>query len=665
MLSEVRRLLGSVHVEEDDDIITISGLPADVIQKEISKIWKSSKIGLHMFNKIERSKVSFFKFFALEFQYALRTIRSKSSNMITRRTLATVLEQLEQNTWLGIQNEALAPRLNFNHLKDFNSAPLPHQTTFLQTYSDQVTKMRLRGFILASPPGSGKTMMGLMLGHCLEAEAIIIVCPKRAVNDVWVENIDRFIPNHAKVWTSLSGQPIPSGYRYYVCHYEFLDSLLAARAAFKNRKVFVDLDECHNFNDPSSQRVKTFIEFVKQTQAEDVVWASGTPVKALGQEMIPFLRTADDSFTERVEERFKRIFGMKQGIAGDILSHRLGLVTYNVPKSVVMDGKPIEVDIKIRIPNGDRYTLDSIKFEMAEYIKDRIRHYQENYDSFLKTYEEIIATHVATLKTQKDKDAYAAYARLVLMLRRTTDYRPLGDEIRRTNEYENTKIVPFLPNPLKEPFRRAKSVVKYYPLVCRGEVLGRILGRRRIECHRDMVEYSGVESLIDASLKKTLIFTSFVEVVDDLAKHLTKYELNPILVYGDTNKNLTSIVKQFTEDKRVNPMIATLQSLSTAVPILAANTVVFMNQPFRSFEKDQAISRCHRLGQDEQVFVFNILLDTGDQANISTRSADIMEWSKAQVDLLMGTSADASVESFATDLEPQLEIKQAPKSIEW
>lgn len=665
MLSDIRRLLGSISVTEDEEVITISGLPADVINKEISKIWKTSKIGLHMFLKVERSRITFYKFFALEFQYALTKVRNKCHQMLTRRTLTTVLEELEKNTWLGIRNEVLESRLDFSRLNDFSTKLMDHQMSFLQIYNEMVSKMALRGYVLAAPPGSGKTLMGLVLGHCLHAEAIVIVSPKRAVDTVWVDNIHRFIPNHEKVWTSVSGQPLTSEYRYYICHYESLSELIAAQHVFKNRKVFVDLDECHNFNDPTAQRVKLFIDFVKAVDAQDVVWASGTPVKALGQEMIPFLRTADDSFTVHVEERFKKIFGMKQGIAGDILSHRLGLVMYQVPKSAVMEGSPIEQDIKIRIPNGDRYTLDSIKVEMAEYINERLHYYRENYRTFLKTYEEICAVHTATLKSPSDKAAYERYARLVKLLRGSTDYRALGEEIRLSNEYEKTKIIPHLNNKLKEPFRKAKSVVKYYPLVCRGEVLGRILGRRRIECHRDMVAHSGIQDLIDASIKKTLIFTSFVEVIDDVVRHLKRFEFEPCLVYGDTNKNLNSIVKSFTDDPKLNPMIATLQSLSTAVPILAANTIIFLNQPFRFGEKNQAISRAHRLGQDEQVFVFNILLDTGEQPNISTRSADIMEWSKSQVDLLMGTSVDVSVESFLDDLEPQPEQILNSKVLQW
>jgi hypothetical protein len=44
----------------------------------------------------------------------------------------------------------------------------------------------------------------------------------------------------------------------------------------------------------------------------------------------------------------------------------------------------------------------------------------------------------------------------------------------------------------------------------------------------------------------------------------------------------------------------------------------------------------HRIGQEDEVYIFNFVLDTGAMPNISTRSEDIMAWSKSQVDALMG-----------------------------
>ena len=77
-----------------------------------------------------------------------------------------------------------------------------------------------------------------------------------------------------------------------------------------------------------------------------------------------------------------------------------------------------------------------------------------------------------------------------------------------------------------------------------------------------------------------------------------------------------------------------------------ANTIVFLNSPFRSHEREQACSRCDRLGQTEVVQIFDVYLDTGKEPNISTRSQDIMQWSKDQVDAMLGTGGSAALEGL-------------------
>ena len=82
-----------------------------------------------------------------------------------------------------------------------------------------------------------------------------------------------------------------------------------------------------------------------------------------------------------------------------------------------------------------------------------------------------------------------------------------------------------------------------------------------------------------------------------------------------------------------------------------ANTAIFFNQPFRQFELEQAGARIDRLDQDAPVHFVNVLLDTNGVPNISTRNLDIVEWSRQQVDQIMGNSSgldNVSVESLAT-----------------
>jgi hypothetical protein len=119
---------------------------------------------------------------------------------------------------------------------------------------------------------------------------------------------------------------------------------------------------------------------------------------------------------------------------------------------------------------------------------------------------------------------------------------------------------------------------------------------------------------------------------------------------------LKSIINRFAEDEDLNPLVATFDSLSTAVPLTMASTSVFMNSPFRDHEYKQARARTARLGQKYPCTIWNVFLDTNGEPNISTRSNDIMNWSREMVASMMGTnshSLDVALESFNDGSEVQ------------
>lgn len=659
MFGKLKRAFGIVTASTKGDVISVSGLPADTITGYIRQLWATNAIAKYMFNELKSSDLSFFTFFLVEMLYLIETVRDNAKSMFLKRNLDNLLEILKENTWIKPLYDETAERpddiLDFSQLSKLRKDVLkggdllPSQHAFLKQYNRLVPIMRLRGYMLASPPGSGKTLTGLALGLCLKADAVIIVCPKNAVAEVWVKNIAMFLHGDPKVWTSTSGAELTANYDYYICHYEQLGTLVANPAVFTNRKVLIDLDECHNFNDPNSARTALFIELCRMTNCQNVLWASGTPLKSIGKEMIGFLRTVDPFFTPQVEERFKGIFGLNKGKAGDILSHRMGIVSYRVSKSEIMADEPIVEEIKIKMPGAEKYTLENLKREMVAYVESRFAFYKEHrqeyvatYNRGLKHYEEMVYLSGPKLLE------YERYKRYVNIISKTATYDHVTEEIKFTNKYEKELIIPTLKDVDKEKFRKAKGVVKYVPLVIRGEALGSILGKRRMECIRDMLPHVPLQDIIEAGEKKTLIFTSYVDVVRECEKKVTNEGFSPLLVFGETNANLKNIIHKFDTQPQLNPLIATLQSLSTAVPVISANVVVFLNAPFRIHERDQAISRVHRLGQDRTTYVFDIVLDTGGVPNISTRSKDIMEWSKEQVDLIMGTGGNVSIEEYVT-----------------
>jgi hypothetical protein len=398
----------------------------------------------------------------------------------------------------------------------------------------------------------------------------------------------------------------------------------------------VILDESHNLTGDESLRTQMFIALCKNLKATDVIWSSGTPFKAMGQEVIPILHTIDPMFTADDEARYRKIYGRSAQRALDILRNRIGVISYRVEKGEVSTSRPKSINIDVEIPNGKRYTLDSIRAEMKNFVEERTKYYKKNMDDYEDIFDDCLKIHEKTLQTREQRNAFDEYRRNVKTIRKGYDPMTMGEIVKFCNIYEKKNILPTLPRDMAEKFKKAKGIVKYMALVVMGECLGAVLGKKRAECHAEMIPHIGIEKIIDEAQSKTVIFTSYVEVVKTAEAYLRGKGYNPIVVYSGPGMDLAKNVGTFGTDENVNPLITTYQSLSTGVPLIMANTSILINQPWRSFEKEQAEARTDRLGQLFSVEYYNTYLDTGKEPNISTRAKEIIEWSKQQVELLTG-----------------------------
>lgn len=639
----VSKYLNVITVEEKGNNIHISGINSRHFAKDVKKLWQTSRIVQYMFVKLTSREIVLPKFFAVELRYMLVKL-VESGQSYSKRTIKTIIEELEDKTWLkGVVNPPKEEIFNYSRLNELNVTLLPSQMDFLKQYSDIVPRYGLKGFMLAAAAGLGKTESGLALSLVSEAEVTIVIAPKNAVGEVWRERIIQRFKHTPSLATSID-KPFTGKERFYICHYEALDRAIQFAQLNKGKKLCIILDESHNLNEIVSLRTQKFINLCKMADVFSVLWSSGTPLKAMGSEMVPFLSTIDPLFTEDVKARFVQIFGKSVARAVDILANRIGITSFKVAKSTVVDLEIDETVLKVAFKGAEQFTLSKIKAEIAEFVKERVVYYKANMSRYLDLYNALIDIYRQTLKTSEERKALDAYYRDVMHLHKRFDPARDLDIVRACNKFEDKYIIPVLRGEQKVQFRDSRSVVKYVQLKIRGEALGRILTKRRIECFKAMVEHTDFERIIEASEKKTLIFTSYVDVVDEIADRCFNLEYNPLKVYGDTNKDIEKIMKIYKTDSTANPMVATYDSLSTAIPVIEANTCVLFNSPFRDYERNQATSRVARLGQDSPVHIISVLLDTGSEDNISTRSNDIMEWSKQQVDAMLGY--DQTVDSF-------------------
>lgn len=645
-----------------------NGFMSDFLS-DVNRAFSTSKIELNMFAYCapNGTRLIIDNFFLLDLMFILKTIRGIKYRRSNLAYLDKLESQLLEFSWLRDIGNSTSLTFNTERLKDFNLIPLDHQTAFFNIYCNNVPRYNLRGYLLAAAPGAGKTFTSIALMRCLDNKnPVVIFSPKVAVYKVWEDNLLKYTTFNPTYYISDRdrNKSFLADKDYYIFHYEDLE--LATSLLPWLRRCNIIIDESHNFTDLDAKRTRLLVDFCIKSDSRNILFMSGTPLKSIGSDAIPIFRSIDPYFNDTATKRFSALYGKSVSRAVAVLANRIGMITYKVEKDAIRDVKPITQDILVNFKGAEQYTLDNIKIELRAFIAERGAYYKANRELYQKYFDDAIAYMRDVLKGHdRELNTYMSY---IAMIRRSYDPATMKDIVKFCNRYEKTVIIPTLPLNMRANFKDAKSVVKYVDLKIQGEALARVTGKRRTDCVVDMIPYVGLPDIIANGIKKTIVFTSYVEAADATAKYLKGLGFNPRIVYGDTTHDLSNITKDFANDPDINPLIATFKSLSTAVPLIMANTIVMLDQPFRHYIIDQTIARVDRLGQDTQTYIYNALLFTGDTPNISTRSKDIMEEAKVMVEAIMGVKVDEltiATENMAMDYIPLEMHEGLSPSLTW
>ena len=658
--------------------ITVEGINLKLVYRDFEK-YIGSKMLYNILDKSSRWEMKFQKFYLPDMYHVVLELLNNDKfkrRIVSRSKLQKIKELFEtiplvQNIKL-IQNtkDEDIPSVNKSILKNIfvpGFKLFEHQDKFIDNCLFKSKLMDLRGYLLDAGPGLGKTINSIALMEILGADKIIVVCPKKAVIDVWEETINRI---YSKPQTyNLSIDSVKGGKvklanfsldsKFMVCHFEALDKLVASLRNIPSVRYTVVLDECHGLNSYKSQRSTLFRELNKIVNPYFCLWMSGTPLKALGSETMTMFETIDKLFTPSVVKSFTSVFGISGVYAASVMANRLQLVKATI-KAQGSGVEQFTYQSKVVLPDAWKYTLTTIREEMKKYIRERTAFYNEFREEYIEEYFEGIEEFKANLGSNFDTKMQIALDEYLAKTKELHNgYNPTSPVHKQyiidCNYFEDKVIIPILSNKTKKIFRKAKSVYKYVELTIIGETLGNVIGRKRTECNKAIVEAmaksftvvneesketyeTNLGEVIRDAEAKTLIFTDYVDVLKRCNEILTEEGFHPITIFGETTTTigLPNQVKQFKENSKINPLITTFKTLSEAVPLTEANTVIFLNLPFRSGTYDQAVKRANRIGQTKDVHLYEVTLDTGGEENISTRNLDILKWSEEQVSILMG-----------------------------
>lgn len=658
--------------------IIVEGINLKLVYRDFEK-YIGSKMLYNILDKSSRWEMKFQKFYLPDMYHVVLELlnNDKFKRRIVSRSKLQKLKELFETIPL-VQNIKLIQNTKDEDIPVVNKSILKnifvpgfklfeHQDKFIDNCLFKSKLMDLRGYLLDAGPGLGKTINSIALMELLGADKIIVVCPKKAVIDVWEETINRI---YSKPQTyNLSIDSVVGGKvklanfsldsKFMVCHFEALDKLVASLRNIPSGRYTVVLDECHGLNSYKSQRSTLFRELNKIVNPYFCLWMSGTPLKALGSETMTMFETIDKLFTPSVVKSFTSVFGISGVYAASVMANRLQLVKATI-KAQGSGVEQFTYQSKVVLPDAWKYTLSTIREEMKKYIRERTAFYNEFRDEYIEEYFESIEEFKANLGSNFDTKMQIALDEYLAKTKELHNgYNPTSPVHKQyiidCNYFEDKVIIPILSNKTKKIFRKAKSVYKYVELTIIGETLGNVIGRKRTECNKAIVEAmaksftvvsedgketyeTNLGEVISDAEAKTLIFTDYVDVLKRCNEILTEEGFHPITIFGETTTTigLSNQVKQFKENSKINPLITTFKTLSEAVPLTEANTVIFLNLPFRSGTYDQAVKRANRIGQTKDVHLYEVTLDTGGEENISTRNLDILKWSEEQVSILMG-----------------------------
>lgn len=658
--------------------IIVEGINLKLVYRDFEK-YIGSKMLYNILDKSSRWEMKFQKFYLPDMYHVVLELlnNDKFKRRIVSRSKLQKLKELFETIPL-VQNIKLIQNTKDEDIPSVNKSILKnifvpgfklfeHQDKFIDNCLFKSKLMDLRGYLLDAGPGLGKTINSIALMELLGADKIIVVCPKKAVIDVWEETINRI---YSKPQTyNLSIDSVKGGKvklanfsldsKFMVCHFEALDKLVASLRNIPSGRYGIVLDECHGLNSYKSQRSTLFRELNKIVNPYFCLWMSGTPLKALGSETMTMFETIDKLFTPSVVKSFTSVFGISGVYAASVMANRLQLVKATI-KAQGSGVEQFTYQSKVVLPDAWKYTLTTIREEMKKYIRERTAFYNEFRDEYIEEYFEGIEEFKANLGSNFDTKMQIALDEYLAKTKELHNgYNPTSPVHKQyiidCNYFEDKVIIPILSNKTKKIFRKAKSVYKYVELTIIGETLGNVIGRKRTECNKAIVEAmaksftvvneesketyeTNLGEVISDAEAKTLIFTDYVDVLKRCNEILTEEGFHPITIFGETTTTigLSNQVKQFKENSKINPLITTFKTLSEAVPLTEANTVIFLNLPFRSGTYDQAVKRANRIGQTKDVHLYEVTLDTGGEENISTRNLDILKWSEEQVSILMG-----------------------------
>jgi superfamily II DNA or RNA helicase len=153
--------------------------------------------------------------------------------------------------------------------------------------------------------------------------------------------------------------------------------------------------------------------------------------------------------------------------------------------------------------------------------------------------------------------------------------------------------------------------------------------------------------------RRVLVFSQFTEMLDLIAAELDRLGLPHLRLTGQTPAAQRGGVVQRFQAREMPVLLASLKAGGVGLNLTAADTVIHVDPWWNPAVQAQASARAHRIGQDQPVFVYQLVA----QGSIEERMLELQARKKALADGLLGRDDGAALTKFSA---PELHLLLAP-----
>ena len=588
--------------------------------KQAQKLWEKKKITR---KEMKIKYLQFPTFFALEIAMIFEDLGYEYNV----KHYLKIARFIRSKTWLkNLHLPVNEVPISVSKLKNIRYTLKPYQKDFIEMYPTLKERFNLNGYLLSFDQGLGKTLTAISLAECLDKDQVVIVCPN-SLKENWAYEIKEYFYKYEdeKLWRDevyVHGSKrysFTKKTKYIIVN---LEAIPVVYDLISNRKdSILIVDEMHNVRNMKGKRTIELLDLKSKLGKTDVLLMSGTPIKALPNEIVPSLMLIDPLFTEEVAKLYFNCFNVDGTATKEIVNARFGMVMHRKTKKEVLTLPDKHIhELSFTVPNSNKYLSDVVSKEVEEVFSRLYNAELERSDELRNNYINMIEKY--SKAPYKEKKEYLDYIK-----NPECDYHE--SERERFDEFTKKYVIPniYYPVDLKN-FKEAETAYVRMKERAMGKALGQIMHPRRKELYIQLYENNKEEiiDMIHNATKKTVIFSTLLEVVDYISKDLTKQGIGNVKIVGGADNRMDKI-QAFKNDDDIEVLIATSQTLSTGVTLIEANQMFFFGTPWRSADYDQCCDRIYRIGQNTDVNIYNVLLDTGGKENLSTRMNDILKWS--------------------------------------